>query len=118
MLGDNHAAITGTAKMSGTYKGKEFSGEYRFLDLFEKKDGKWLAICRTSPKSKRKSSGVEFLRGIGILPMVHGLEAHATMFIPITRASVPGIPHSTRPFRAAINRGSLRGPALSRRKNV
>ena len=41
MLGDNHAAITGSAKMSGSDKGKDFSGEYRFLDLFGKKDGKW-----------------------------------------------------------------------------
>jgi ketosteroid isomerase-like protein len=54
MLGDNHAAVTGTTKASGSYKGKEFSGEYRFLDLFEKKDGKWLAILSQVTKVQKE----------------------------------------------------------------
>ena len=33
-----------TIKMAGTYKGEEFSGEFRAIDVFEKKDGKWQAI--------------------------------------------------------------------------
>jgi ketosteroid isomerase-like protein len=44
MMGDNHASVAGLIKMSGTYKGEDFSGEYRSLDIFEKKDGKWQAI--------------------------------------------------------------------------
>ena len=54
MLGDNHAAITGSAKMSGLYKNKEFSGEYRFLDIFEKKDGKWQAIMSQVTKVQKE----------------------------------------------------------------
>ncbi len=41
MMGDNYACVTGLVKMSGTYKGKDFSGEYRAIDCFEKKEGKW-----------------------------------------------------------------------------
>jgi ketosteroid isomerase-like protein len=54
MLGDDHAAITGSAKMSGSYKGKDFSGEYRFTDIFEKRDGKWLAIMSQVTKVQKE----------------------------------------------------------------
>ena len=43
-LGDNHAVVTAALKMSGSDDGKEFSGDYRGLDVFEKKDGKWMAV--------------------------------------------------------------------------
>ncbi len=43
-MGDNNAAVMATIKMAGTYKGEEFSGEFRSIDVFEKKDGKWQAI--------------------------------------------------------------------------
>jgi ketosteroid isomerase-like protein len=43
-MGDNHAAVMAMVKMAGTYKGEEFSHEFRSLDLYEKKDGKWQAI--------------------------------------------------------------------------
>ena len=42
-MGDNSAYATGIVKMAGTYKGKEFNSEFRSLDIFEKKDGKWQA---------------------------------------------------------------------------
>ena len=45
MVGDNGAVVTATFKMSGTEDGEEFSGEYRGLDVFEKKDGKWMAVA-------------------------------------------------------------------------
>jgi hypothetical protein len=45
MLGDNHAVVTAALKMSGSDEGKEFSGDYRALDVFEKKDGKWMAVA-------------------------------------------------------------------------
>jgi uncharacterized protein (TIGR02246 family) len=45
MLGDNHAVVTAMLKMSGSDEGKEFSGDYRALDVFEKKDGKWMAVA-------------------------------------------------------------------------
>lgn len=44
MLGENYAAVSGLSKLAGTFKGKDFDGNYRFLDLFEKKDGEWRAI--------------------------------------------------------------------------
>jgi len=42
-VGDNFAYATGIVKMTGTYKGKEFNSEFRAVDMFEKKDGKWQA---------------------------------------------------------------------------
>jgi ketosteroid isomerase-like protein len=44
MLGDSHAVVTAALKMSGSDDGKEFAGDYRGLDVFEKKDGKWMAV--------------------------------------------------------------------------
>ena len=45
MLGDNSACVTATLKMNGTEDGQEFSGDYRAIDIFEKKDGKWMAVA-------------------------------------------------------------------------
>ena len=45
MLGDNAAVVTCMLKMSGTDEGKEFSGDFRGTDVFEKKDGKWMAVA-------------------------------------------------------------------------
>jgi ketosteroid isomerase-like protein len=45
MLGDNAAVVTATLKLSGTDDGEDFSGDFRALDVFEKKDGKWLAVA-------------------------------------------------------------------------
>jgi hypothetical protein len=45
MLGDNYACVTVMLKMSGTEDGKEFSGDYRGMDVFEKKNGKWQAVA-------------------------------------------------------------------------
>jgi uncharacterized protein (TIGR02246 family) len=45
MLGDNNAICTAALKMSGSDDGTEFSGDYRALDVFEKKDGKWMAVA-------------------------------------------------------------------------
>lgn len=45
MLGDNYAVVTCMLKMSGTDDGQEFSGDYRGTDVFEKKDGKWMAVA-------------------------------------------------------------------------
>ena len=45
MLGDNAAVVTCILKMSGTDEGKEFSGDFRAIDVFEKKDGKWMAVA-------------------------------------------------------------------------
>jgi len=43
-MGDNSAYATGIVKMAGTYKGKDFSSEFRAVDIFEKKDGKWQGV--------------------------------------------------------------------------
>jgi ketosteroid isomerase-like protein len=43
-MGDNYAYVTGVVKMVGTYKGKDFSGDFRAVDIFAKKDGKWKAL--------------------------------------------------------------------------
>jgi ketosteroid isomerase-like protein len=45
MLGENAACVTATLKMNGTADGHEFSGDYRAIDVFEKKDGKWMAVA-------------------------------------------------------------------------
>ena len=43
--GDNAAVVTCMLKMSGTEDGKDFSGDYRGTDVFEKKAGKWMAVA-------------------------------------------------------------------------
>jgi uncharacterized protein (TIGR02246 family) len=45
MIGDNCAVVTAMLKMSGTDEGKEFSGDFRGTDVFEKKGGKWMAVA-------------------------------------------------------------------------
>ncbi len=45
MLGDNAACVTATLKLDGTEDGQGFSGDYRAIDVFEKKDGKWMAVA-------------------------------------------------------------------------
>ncbi|HEX8897298.1 MAG TPA: nuclear transport factor 2 family protein [Chthoniobacterales bacterium] len=45
MLGDGYAVVTAMLKMSGTDDGKDFSGDYRGTDVFEKKGGKWMAVA-------------------------------------------------------------------------
>lgn len=44
MMGENSACVTMLLKLTGTAEGEEFSGDYRALDVFEKKDGKWVAV--------------------------------------------------------------------------
>jgi ketosteroid isomerase-like protein len=50
MLGDNYAIVTSMLKMSGSDDGKDFSGDYRGTDVFEKKDGKWMAVASQMTK--------------------------------------------------------------------
>jgi ketosteroid isomerase-like protein len=45
MIGDNCAVVTCMLKMSGTEDGKDFSGDFRGTDVFEKKNGKWMAVA-------------------------------------------------------------------------
>jgi len=45
MIGDNCAVVTCSLKMSGTDEGKDFSGDFRGTDVFEKKNGKWMAVA-------------------------------------------------------------------------
>jgi ketosteroid isomerase-like protein len=45
MVGDNCAVVTVMMKISGTEDGKDFSGDYRGTDVFEKKGGKWMAVA-------------------------------------------------------------------------
>lgn len=45
MFGENVAVVTLMLKMSGSDEGKEFSGDYRGTDVFEKKGGKWMAVA-------------------------------------------------------------------------
>jgi len=54
-LGDNYGCVTGVTKLTGTEEGKDISGDYRFMDIFEKKAGKWQAIASQVTKiSKEK----------------------------------------------------------------
>ena len=50
MIGENTAVATATLKVSGTDDGEEFSGEYRGMDVWEKKDGKWMAVASQMTK--------------------------------------------------------------------
>ena len=56
MLGENYAVVTAMLKMSGTEDGKDFSGDYRGTDVFEKKGGKWMAVASqlTKVESEKK----------------------------------------------------------------
>ena len=56
MLGENVAVVTAMLKMSGTDDGKDFSGDYRGTDVFEKKGGKWMAVASqlTKVESEKK----------------------------------------------------------------
>ena len=40
----NVAIVQGSDKEQSTYKGKDSSGKYVWMDVFEKKDGKWQAV--------------------------------------------------------------------------
>ena len=44
MLGENAAVVTAMLKLTGTDDGQEISGDFRGIDVFEKKDGKWMAV--------------------------------------------------------------------------
>jgi ketosteroid isomerase-like protein len=54
MLGDNFAYVTGLQTLKATYKGENISGQYRYLDVFEKKDNKWQAIASQVTKVEKK----------------------------------------------------------------
>jgi ketosteroid isomerase-like protein len=54
MMGDNAACVTTMLKMSGSDEGKEFSGDYRAIDCFEKKGGKWQATYSQLTKVKKE----------------------------------------------------------------
>ena len=53
-VGDNFAYATGLLKMAGTYKGKDFGGDFRAIDIFEKKDGKWQAVYSQITKIEKE----------------------------------------------------------------
>ena len=38
------AIVNGRSRDKGTYKGQDISGEYRFTDVFVKRDGRWQAV--------------------------------------------------------------------------
>jgi ketosteroid isomerase-like protein len=45
MLGDNAAVVTAMLKLTGTDSGEDISGDFRGIDVFEKKDGKWQSVA-------------------------------------------------------------------------
>ncbi len=44
VFGDT-AVVTGRITTKGQYKGKDISGQYRFTDMFLKRNGKWQAVA-------------------------------------------------------------------------
>ncbi|MFL6589298.1 MAG: nuclear transport factor 2 family protein [Chthoniobacterales bacterium] len=56
MLGDNAAIVTMTMKVTGTDNGEDIAGDYRGMDIYEKKDGKWMAVASelTKIQSEKK----------------------------------------------------------------
>ena len=53
MMGENSACVTALLKLTGTAEGEEFSGDYRGMDVFEKKDGKWKAVASQITKVEK-----------------------------------------------------------------
>jgi ketosteroid isomerase-like protein len=54
MLGDNYAYVTGVVKMTAAYKGNDINGDYRGIDVFEKKDNKWQALYSQITKIRKE----------------------------------------------------------------
>ncbi|MDP9253377.1 MAG: nuclear transport factor 2 family protein [Verrucomicrobiota bacterium] len=54
MLSENFAYVTGLQILKGAYKGEDISGQYRFLDVFQKKGGKWQAIASQVTRVAKK----------------------------------------------------------------
>jgi uncharacterized protein (TIGR02246 family) len=54
MMGDNAACVTASLKLTGTDDGKEFSGDFRAIDVFEKKNGKWMAVASQLTKVQKE----------------------------------------------------------------
>jgi len=54
MIGDNVAVVTAMMKMSGTDDGKAFDGDFRGTDVFEKKNGKWMAVASQLTKVEKE----------------------------------------------------------------
>jgi ketosteroid isomerase-like protein len=54
MLSENFAYVTGLQTLKGAYKGEDISGQYRFLDVFQKKGGKWQAIASQVTRVAKK----------------------------------------------------------------
>jgi len=54
MIGDNVAVVTAMLKMTGTDEGKDISGDYRGIDVFEKKGGKWMAVASQRTKVEKE----------------------------------------------------------------
>jgi hypothetical protein len=50
MMGDNYAYVTGSVKMAGSYKGKDFDETFLAVDIFEKKGGKWMSTYSQATK--------------------------------------------------------------------
>jgi ketosteroid isomerase-like protein len=53
-LGNSHACVTGLWKITeASEKGKDISGDYRFIDIFEKKNNKWQAVATQLTKIEK-----------------------------------------------------------------
>jgi ketosteroid isomerase-like protein len=48
----NTAVAAGTNTLSGTYKGQDISGKYRFTDTWVKRNGKWQVVASQSTKQQ------------------------------------------------------------------
>jgi ketosteroid isomerase-like protein len=46
------AIVQGTDKEKSTYEGKDSSGKYSWMDVFAKRDGKWVAVRSQTAKAK------------------------------------------------------------------
>jgi ketosteroid isomerase-like protein len=46
------AVVQGTDKEKSTYDGKDSSGKYAWMDVFAKRDGKWVAVRSQTAKAK------------------------------------------------------------------
>ena len=45
VLGEGSAIVTGLSKLKGKWKDEDISGDYRFLSVYVKKEGRWQAVA-------------------------------------------------------------------------
>ena len=65
---DNTAVVAGTSTLTGSFKGEDISGRYRYTDVWVKRNGKWQVVATQATKATAVSLG-RGCRNIAITPI-------------------------------------------------